>query len=91
MHACYTFLGQSLESGCGTIFPSTCKLCLKLSMHCSPMREIAIGEFPSPTIVERSCVQRDGEVPARTHRRSWSTDEASDNSGTMKPPLQRLK
>lgn len=57
------------------------------------MREIEVGEFPVPVIVERHTEREEGaereKKHSRVHRRSWSTDENSEATGTA--GLQKLK
>ena len=57
----------------------------------SPMREIEIAAFPTPVIVERQTgeeADKEGRQ-SRTHKRSWSTEETSETTGSAS--LQRLK
>lgn len=54
------------------------------------MREITIEALPAPTMIERpQAAKREGLRPPRTHKRSWSTDEATE--APMGHELQRLK
>lgn len=58
------------------------------------MREITVEELPVPAIIERT--QGDGKekgklTVVRTHKRSWSTDEASDVCLEIPTNLQQTK
>ena len=55
------------------------------------MREIEIAAFPTPVIVERQTEMETGKEgrQSRTHKRSWSTDETLETTGSAS--LQKLK